>query len=65
MTKFVILTGENGSVAVNPAAIAFIEKWSGCKCAVCFIGGEKLPIKEDYRVVCDKLIKGDGFVAND
>ena len=65
MTKFVLLAGENGSVAVNPAAITFIEWWNGNNCAVHFIGGEKLQVKEHYDVARDKLIKGEGFIAND
>lgn len=65
MAKFVLLSGENGTIAVNPATITFIEKWTGNNCCIHFIGGEKLVLKEGYDVVCEKLIKGKGFVVPD
>lgn len=57
MDKFVSLTGEHTTIAVNPEAVTFIEKWLNNKCCVHFIGGEKVEINEDYNKVCDKLSK--------
>lgn len=57
MTKFVLLSGENTTIAVNPESVTFIEKWLNDKCCIHFIGGEKIQINEDYAVVRDKLSK--------
>lgn len=57
MTKFVLLSGENTTIAVNPESVTFIEKWLNGKCCIHFIGGEKIQINEDYADVRDKLSK--------
>lgn len=61
MAKFVLISTNDGTFAVNPATISYIERCKGDVCILHFVGGEALTLKQSYSVVTDYLVKGAGF----